>query len=153
LIGISCSGGASNSYGFNDCLFVNNGTALFDNNSFVECNDCTVFGVSSLSGPAANTGLDVTGSSARLVFSGGVCGVCDTALTISNSATATISGVGFRGNSFDILQTGPSSMVVSGCTFEVTNSSSDIDVQITGAGASAEIISCEFNGKNLAGAP
>jgi hypothetical protein len=151
LVGVSCGGGAPNSYGFNDCLFVNNGIALLDNNSFVECNNCTVFGVPSLVGPAANTGISVTGSSARLVFSGGICGVCDTAVTISNNATTTISSVGFRANAFDIVQVGPSAMVVSGCTFELTNNLSDIDVQISGSGATAEIIGCEFNGKDLAG--
>src|SRR5579871_2350093 len=56
LVGINCAGGPPNSYGLNECLFVNNGTALINNNSFVECNNCSFFGVPSLSGPAAHTG-------------------------------------------------------------------------------------------------
>ncbi len=151
LTGISCEGGASTSYGFNDCLFVDNGTALLINDAFVECNNCTLFGVPSLSGPAANTGINVTGSSARLVIGGGVCGVCNTGISISDNATVTINSVSFRSNSFDIVQAGPSIMVLSGSTFELTNTSSDIEIQVSGAGATAEIIACEFNGSNIAG--
>ena len=153
LVGVDCAGGSPNSYGLNDCLFISNGTALLNNNSFVECNNCTIFGAFSLSGPAANTGIVITGSTARLVMSGGVCGICNTAFTISNNATTTISGVSFRGNAFDIVQNGASSMIISGCSFEVTDDASDIDVQATGVGAIAEIISCEFNGRDLTGTP
>ena len=153
LVSVSCSGGASASYGFNNCLFINNGTALLNNNSFVECNNCTIFGTSSLVGPAVNTGVNTSGSSARLVLNGGLFGVCDTAINTSNNATTTISAINFRGNAFDIVQTGPSATVVSGCSFELTNSPSDIDIQVSGIGATAEIISCEFSGKDLAGTP
>ena len=44
LIGISCMGGTNNSYGFNTCLFVANGTAIAIDNTYVECNNCTIFG-------------------------------------------------------------------------------------------------------------
>ncbi len=151
LIGISCAGGSSTSYGFNDCLFVGNGTALSVDDAFAECNNCTFFGALSISGSPANTGINVTGSAARLVVSGGTCGVCETGVNISSNATVTINSVSFRSDIFAIVQSGPSDMILSGSTFEVTSTPSDIEIQVSGAGAIAEIISCEFNGSSVGG--
>ena len=44
-------------------------------------------------------------------------------------------------------------MTLSGCTFAITTSSSDIDVQISGAGTYAEIVGCQFNGKDIKSIP
>ncbi len=149
LIGVSCSGGASQTYGFNTCLFVNNGTAMSVNNTRIECNSCTIFGTSSMAGPAANTGISITGSGTSFVSNGGVFGLCTTGFNITGNALVTISSVNFRQNSFSIVQNGASHLTLSGSTFELTGSGSDIALQVAGAGTLAEIISCEFSGSNI----
>ena len=150
LIGVSCAGTAADSYGFNNCFFVNNGTALNVNDTRVEWNSCTIFGSSSLSGPAANIGINITGASANFVATGGVIGVCSTGMNITNNSTATANGLSLSLNEFDIVQNGSSHLTLSGCTIEITDTASDIDLQVSGAGTVAEIISCEFNGASLA---
>ena len=107
----------------------------------------------SLVGPAANTGIVVTGSGANVVVSGGVVGVCTTGIHVTNNAVASINSVSFRINAFDIVQDGASHLTLAGCTFELTNSSADIDIQISGAGTTANIIGCEFNGDSTGGVP
>ena len=156
LIGVNCSGGTSQSYGFDTCLFVGNGTALNVDNTRVELNTCSMFGTSSPTGPAANTAFSVTGSGATCVYTGGVISLCTTGADISgtsNNAQITINSVTFRMNDYDVVQAGSSHLALSGCTFELTNSSSDIDIQVSGAGSIAEIIGCEFNGYNSVGVP
>ena len=44
-------------------------------------------------------------------------------------------------------------MTLTSCTFELTDSAADIDVQISGAGTKAQMIGCEFNGNSIAGTP
>ena len=153
LVGLNYTGTTSDSYGLNSCLLVNNGTAININNAFVQANTVTIFGVSSITGPAANNGVNITGADARLLINGGVCGLCTTAFTIDGNSTVTISNVGFRLNSFDVVQSGASYMALSACTFELTNSSSDVDIDVSGAGTIAEIIGCELNGNSLADLP
>jgi hypothetical protein len=154
LIGIDGIGGLSNSsYGFNNCLFVGNGTALLISDANAECNDCTFFGTPSLTGPAANTGVVVTGSLSNAIISGGVIGVCTTGIHITNNAICTPTGISFRINSFDILQDSASRMTCSSCTFELASIPSDIKIQVEGAGTFAEIIGCEFNGHDSLGVP
>ncbi len=145
LIGVNCAGGASQSYGFDLCFFVDNGTALNVNDTRVECNSCTFFGTSSLS-TSANTGVNVTGAAANVVIDGGVVGVCSTGMSFVNNAVSTVSSVSFRLNDFDVVQSGSSYMALTGCNFELTSASTDIDIQVSGAGTIAEIVGCEFNG-------
>ncbi len=151
LVGVSCAGGATQSYGFATCFFVNNGTALDINNTRVECNSSTIFGTSVITGPPANTGMSVTGAASSVVFTGGVIGLCTTGATITSNANVTINSVNCRLNEYDIVQNGASHLTLSGCTFELTNNSSDIDIQVSGAGTVAEIISCEFSGASVIG--
>ncbi len=153
LVGVDCTGGVTSSYGFNNCLFIGNTTALIINNVHVECNSSTFFGTPSLVGPAANTGIVVTGSGANVIVSGGVIGVCTTGVHVTNNAVASINSVSLRINAFDVVQDGASYLTLAGCTFELTNSSADIDIQISGAGTTANIIGCEFNGDSAGGAP
>ena len=40
----------------------------------------------SLVGPAANTGITITGSGANVIVSGGVIGVCTTGVHVTNNA-------------------------------------------------------------------
>src|SRR5579863_7833495 len=153
LVGVSCSGGSTSVYGFNNCLFAINGTALNINNCFVECNNCNILGATSIASPAANTGISATGSNARFLINGGLCGELITGFNINNNAVANISGVTFRFNTFDIIQAGASNMTLSACSFEFTNTNSDIEIQISGAGTTAAIIGCEFNGNSSSGIP
>jgi hypothetical protein len=146
LTGINCAGGASESYGFDLCFFVDNGTALNVNDTRVECNSCTFFGTSVLAGPPANTGVNVTGAAANVVMNGGVVGLCATGMSFVNNSVNTIGDVSFRLNDNDIAQSGSAYMALNGVSFELTNSSTDIDIQVSGAGTIAEIVGCEFNG-------
>lgn len=153
LVGINCSGTPVDAYGFVSCFFVNNGTALVNNNAAVELNSCTIFGVGSLAIPAANTGVTMTGSNARVVFDGGVCGLCGTGFNINDNSSCTINSVAFRRNTYDIVQNGASHLVLSACNFELTNGSTEIDIQVSGAGTTTEIVGCEFNGDATSGVP
>jgi trimeric autotransporter adhesin len=151
LIGVDCSGGATQTYGFTTCFFVNNSTALNVSSTRVECNNCTIFGTSVITGPAANTGMNITGAASSVVFTGGVIGLCITGANITSNSTVTLSSVSCRLNAFDIVQNGASHLTLSGCTFELTDSASDIDIQVSGAGTIAEIIACEFSGASVSG--
>src|SRR6185436_287250 len=91
LNGIICSGVATETYGFIACFFVDNGTALTVSNTRVECNNCSVFGTSTLAGPAANTGLSITGSDSSVVFGGGVIGLCSTGIDATTNSFTTAS--------------------------------------------------------------
>ncbi len=150
--GLICSG-SSKSYGLNNCVFIANGTGLVINDTSVTCNNCTVFGSTSLTGPPANQGVTVTGANTNAIFSGGTYALCTTCMNITGNAPVTISAVAFKLNEFDIVQSGGSRMTIEGSTFETTAGASDIDVQISGAGTLAQIIGCEFNGNSLLGVP
>ncbi len=153
LTGVSCSGGATSTFGFNKCAFALNGTALLVNNTIVECDACDIFGKNSLASPPGNTGVTITGASASVVITGGVCGLCQTAYTVTNNARLAASAIVFRRNIFDIVQTTASRMTLNACDFELTGTSSDIDIKISDPGTNAEIISCSFNGKDIGGTP
>jgi hypothetical protein len=153
LVGINCSGTPVDAYGFISCFFVNNGTALVNNNAAIELNACTVLGVGSLAIPAANSGITTTGSNARVIFDGGVCGLCSTGFNINDNSFCTINSVAFRRNTYDIVQNGASHLVLSACNFELTNGSTEIDIQVSGVGTTAEIVGCEFNGDATSGIP
>src|SRR5579872_1296626 len=151
--GVFCSGGPAQLYGFNSCIFVANTTGLSVNNSRAETVGCDFFGSFSITGPAANTGISITGSGANLVVDGGAVGKCATGFDITGNSVITINGVSFKFNTADIIQSGASHMVLNGSSFELTNSNSDIDIQISGAGTIAEIVGCQFNGNNDLGVP
>ncbi len=151
LTGVSCAGGASESYGFNNCYFADNGTALDIDDTRVQCSGCTFFGTSVAAGPATNAGIVVTGMAANLVLSGGVLGLCATAMEVTNNAIVTASSVSFRINEFDIVQNTASHLTLSSCTFELTDGSSDVDIEVDGAGTITEIIGCEFSGTSPLG--
>lgn len=146
LTGVNCSGGAAETYGFNQCLFVANGTGISVDDTRVECNSCSFFGSASTSGPAANTGISVTGANSSIVVDGGVCALCETGGAITNNAQVCFTGISFRQNNSDIVQDGASHLTLASCTFEFTSSSSDIDLQVSGAGTITEVIGCEFSG-------
>jgi len=153
LVGINCSGTPADTYGFLSCFFLSNGTAIVNNNASLEFNSCTIFGVNSVAIPAANTGITMTGSNARVVFDGGVCGLCATGFNINDNSFCTINSVAFRRNTYDIVQNGASHLVLSACNFELTNGSTEIDIQVSGAGTTTEIVGCEFNGDATSGVP
>src|SRR5579872_1239725 len=148
LTGVACSGGVNQLYGFNACTFVANGTGLSVDTCRAETIGCDFFGVFSISATAANTAISITGSGANLVISGGAIAKCDTGFNIANNSTITISSVAFKFNTTDIIQNGASNMVLNGATFELTNSNTDVDIQISGAGTNAEIVGCQFDGNN-----
>jgi hypothetical protein len=148
--GVACSGSTS-SYSFISCLFLANGTGLSLNNTSAECDECTITGALSLAGPPANTGISITGLSTNLVVNGGACGLCTTGLNVNGSAAFTANAVVFKRNAFAIVETTSAQMTLTGCTFEITTSPSNIDIQVSGA--SAEIIGCEFNGNSATNVP
>ena len=86
-------------------------------------------------------------------MSGGTCTLCSTGMTVNSNARSTINAVSFNRNTFDILQSGASTMTLAGCSFARTNGPSDVEIQISGAGTTAEIIGCDFNGTSTAGIP
>jgi hypothetical protein len=151
--GIVCSGGATSSYILDGCTCIGNGTGLEVNNTFVECNNCTVVGATSIAGSPVNTGVTITGASGNLIIEGGSLILCETGLDASNSAVLTASSISLKSNTFDIVQTGGSQMTLTGCSFEITDSPSDIDIQMSGSQTSASIIGCQFNGDSALGVP
>src|SRR6185312_6773729 len=141
--GVSCAG-TGTVYVFDNCQIINNGTGLLSNDASLQCNNCIIFGANAL---AANTGISLSGAGSYFVMSGGSCALCETAINIDNNvSSATINAASFKFNTTDINQTGASKMTLSSCNFEVTNNSTDINIQINGAGTLADIIGCEFNG-------
>ena len=150
LNGITCAGSTS-TYILNTCIFAINTINIVINDTTVQCNNCTISGATSLMGPAANTGISVTGSNTTFVMSGGSCVFFNIALQINSNARATINAVSFKRNIYDILQSGASTLTLSGTSFERTNSSNDIDIQISGAGTTSEIVGCEFSGLGTSG--
>src|SRR5579863_4149019 len=151
LVGVECVGSPSNSYGFINCFFADNGTGLMVSNAYVAVDNVTLFGTSSPSGPSANNGITATGSGANLIISGGVMALCETGITLLSNATSTVTGLACRLNTFDINQSGASNLALSACTFQLTTGSSDIKIQASGAGTIAELVGCEFNGSGISG--
>jgi trimeric autotransporter adhesin len=153
LVGVECVGSPSNSYGFINCFFTDNGTGLMVSNAYVAVDNITLFGTSSPSGPSANNGITATGSGANLIISGGVMALCETGITLLSNATSTVNGLSSRLNTFDINQSGASNLALSACTFQLTTGSSDIEIQVSGAGTVTEIVGCQFDGAGLLGTP
>ncbi|HSC24970.1 MAG TPA: hypothetical protein VLB80_02005, partial [Candidatus Babeliales bacterium] len=151
LIGVDCIGGVNNSYGFNTCLFINNGLALSISNANVEWNSCTVFGTTMMNDPVVNKGIFATGSDSHVVLNSGTCGLCDTAINITNNAIMSVNDISFRLNAFDIIQETSAHLVLSGCTFALTTGNLDVDIKVSGAGSIAEVVGCEFNGSSITG--
>jgi trimeric autotransporter adhesin len=152
LTGISCAGSTS-SYSFISSLFIANGTGLSLSSTSAECDDCTFTGAASLAGPAANTGISITGSSTNLVVNGGAVGLCNTGINVTGSASLTANAVVFKRNTFPIVETNLAQMTLTGCTFAIPTGTLPIDIQASGIGTAAEIIGCEFNGTNAMGNP
>src|SRR5581483_10902463 len=150
--GVECSGGATQTYGLNSCVFANNGTGLFINNATVECNSCIFLGAASLASTPVNTGLLIDGSQALCLLSGGACITCATGFQVQNNANATLSSITFTFNTFDIVQTSGSTLALTACNFELNTGASDIDMQVSGAGTTASIVGCYFDGNNSLGA-
>jgi len=151
LVGIETVGLGTNSYGINSCTFVANGTAVYNNDAYINCNGCVFFGSASLVGPPANVGLLISGSNANSILSGGIIGVCITGLQAINSSIVNLNGVSLRLNINDIVQNTGSRLVLSACVFEQTIGASDVDVFVTDAGTTTEISACEFNGLSPGG--
>jgi len=145
--------GASSSYICDTCVFINNGTGLIINDTVAECNSCTFVGSDSFYGTPANTALSISGAVSVCSLDGGSINLCTTGLVIGNNSLFNGSSVVFKLNTYDIIQTDASHMTLTGCSFAITTTSSDIDVQISGAGTYAEIIGCEFNGKDINSVP
>ncbi|MCL5875793.1 MAG: tail fiber domain-containing protein [Candidatus Dependentiae bacterium] len=145
---ISCSG-TNGLYVFNLCGLIGNGIGININNTTASCNNCLIQG--SATGTPANTGVSVTGSSALVGFIG-VIENCSTGALITNSADFNPRATGFRNNTIDISQNSSSKSQISGCTFQV-NQPSDIDIQVNGAGTTATVIGCYFNGNDALGVP
>ncbi len=150
--GIECAGTTS-SYACELCTFINNGIGLFINDTVVEVNSCSFIGGTSLYSTPANIGLSITGSVSVCAMSGGSIAACATGLEVGNNALLTASAITFKLNSADVIQTAASHMTLSACTFAITTTATDVDVQISGVGTYAEILGCQFNGKNIASVP
>ena len=148
LTGINLSGTTS-SYICNNCIFVNNTTGLNINDTVGECNDCEFLGSESIYGIPSNTAFNISGAVAVGVISGGAITLCVTGLIIGNNSLVNVSAVVFKLNTYDVVQTDASHMTLSACTFAIATGTSDIDIQMSGAGTYAEIIGCEFNGKDI----
>ncbi len=151
-IGAQCQGTSSDDYVFNNCVFVANGTGISVDSTLIACNNCIIQGAG-LGGTPGNTGLSLTGTGANAVLTGGVFVLCQTACNIANNAILTASSITYKINIFDIVQTTGSSMLLTGCSFALTATSSDVDLHITGTGTNAEIVGCEFNGFSTLGVP
>jgi hypothetical protein len=119
----------------------------------LESNTNTFIGAASLYGTPANTGLSISGLVSVCALSGGSFASCITAMNIGTNALLTASSIVFKLNTNDIIQAGASHMTLSACTFAITTSSTDIDIQISGTGTYAEIIGCQFNGKDISSIP
>ena len=151
--GVSCSGGTAQLYGFNACVFLDNTIGLAVNDSRILSIGSNFFGTGSIINPAVNTGMSITGAGANGVIDGGAVGKCNIGFTIDDNATISISSTAFKLNTFDIIQTGASHMSLNGSNFELTNGSSDVDIQISDPGTIAEIVGCQFNGNSPFGVP
>ncbi len=149
-VGVECSGGAFDNYAFNNCFFVENGTGFINNGTVTESYNCTYVGSASMITPQ-NTAIKITGTGAISVIDGGVCGVCETGLDVSNNAMVTASSILFELNNFDVVQMSGSQLALSGCNFQLTISPADIDIQISGAGTVSQITNCNLNGKDALG--
>jgi hypothetical protein len=151
-IGVLCAGGSSSTYVFSNGLFVGNATGISINDTAVELNNCSIVGSASLVTPA-NTGISTTGANATCIINGGTLALCTTGLLLQNNSNTTANAINFKLNTFDIIQTSAAQSTISSCSFEVTTGSSDIDVQVSGAGTLATIVGCEFNGNSSLGVP
>lgn len=150
--GIICQGSAS-SYILNSCVLAVNTIGIVINNTTIQCNNSTITGSTTSVGTPAGTGITISGSSTTFFMSGGSCIRCVNGVIINGNAKATISAVSFKRNIFDILQSGSSLLTLSGASFERTNDSSDVDIQISGSGTTTQIVGCEFNGLSVGGTP
>ncbi len=153
LTGVLFAGGMTSSYLCQTCIFINNVTGIINNNTVVECTSGTFIGGASIVSPPANTGISVSGTNGVCAITGGSVVLCETGYDIGNNSLLTASAVEFKLNTFDIIQTAASHMTLSACTFAITSSSTDVDIQISGAGTYAEIIGCQFNGKDIVSMP
>lgn len=141
--------GVNSSYLCESCVFINNGLAVYVNDTATEFTSCTFLGNDSIYNPPANTALTVAGANAACVITGGSCLLCTTGLDIQNNSLLTASSLVFKLNTFDVIQKGASHMTLLSCTFAITTSNSDVDIQISESGTYAEIIGCQFNGKDI----
>jgi hypothetical protein len=150
-IGVSCSG-ISNTYIFNDCLFSANIIGIDVNDTAIAFNNCTVIGAANFIVPA-NTGISVTGANTTCIIDGGTYVLCETGILLQNNSNTTANAITFKLNVFDVVQTSSAQSTFTSCTFELTAGSTDIDMQVSGAGTSTILIGCEFNGKSSLGLP
>ena len=150
--GVSCGGANTNR--FNGCSFVStkfisNHTGLSVNNVPASSTGCVWYGNTTLT--PANTGISVTGSEAAVYIAGAGFGVLTTAISSTNNATLTLTGVDFIANTNDLVFSGGSQNTVMGSTFNVTNTNADVKVSCSGAGTNTTISSCIMHGQNIAG--
>ena len=150
-IGVQCAG--SGNYLINSCVLSGNGTGLNISNTLVECDNTTIQGTPTLSALPARIGFAITGTGSTVMITGGACILCETALNVTSGANVHTTGVLFRFNKYDLVQTSGGKTVVSACSFTLPSSASDIDIQVSGVGSRAAILGCEFNGLNGAGLP
>lgn len=148
--GISCFG-TGNSYGFNTCLWVNNGVGIAVNDCTVQCQNCTILGAASLLAMPAHTGITATGAQAKVLLTSGTFAVCSTACSALSNAQISLSALDFRRCSNGIIQTGGSNTILSGCTFSETEATTDIALQASGAGTIGHVLGCTFDGRNNLG--
>src|SRR5581483_2358346 len=102
--GVMCTGGETSNYAFDSCFFIDNGTGIEVNGTVIEYYNSTVIGSSALVTPA-NIGINITGSSSIAILDSGVCGICDTAIAVSNGATLTANALNFEYNTNGVMQT------------------------------------------------
>ncbi|MFA6066704.1 MAG: hypothetical protein WC707_05995 [Candidatus Babeliaceae bacterium] len=141
--GVAC-GGSNGVYLFDICFFVNNGTALNVNNAQVQCSECNIRG--SLTSTPANTGIAATGAAAQILYSGGLCLLCDTAFNIAGNALFGGKSITFRLNNSDIFQASGAQLTLEACSFVHTSSASPFtSIQSSGAGTMATIAGCIFD--------
>ncbi|MFI5332853.1 MAG: beta strand repeat-containing protein, partial [Candidatus Babeliales bacterium] len=154
-IGALCNS-ASGEYSFVNCYFITNtagpnNIGLSVNNAIVACENCTIEGSTNFVSPAG-VGVFVTGSSANVAFTGGICVASSNGFNISNGANVTMQSTTFRFNTNSITQATGAVLVLQSCTFEPSPGVPSVtEVQISDVGSVAKLSSCIFNGIPVAG--
>ena len=151
--GIVCSGDTKNLYGFNNCLFVDNALAIEIDDCRAELDSVSFFGSSDISLPPSNGALKIIGAGSNVVYFGGVIGKCKDGIITNKNSTAYVSSVSFKMNAFDVSALDSSRIVMTACSYEISDDPGDIDLFVSDPGTVVTIIGCNFNGTNIGGDP
>lgn len=124
--------------------FSSNTNSIICNNTSIQCANSNF--ISNLS-----SAISVNGSNGSAIITGGQFTTCQTCLNISNNSTVNCTSASFTQNTYDIIQTTASQLILNSCDFEITSGSSDIKIQTSGSGSTTYISGCSFNGNGQTG--